>query len=389
MDDAFPAQLDALTRRLGQCRSRLSSRVEPACPLSSRQATLPQESCSIQRARRCAFTLVELLVVIAIIGVLVAMLLPAVQAAREAARGSQCKNNMRQFALALLQYETGNKRFPPGGVSNWSKKYSPKCAPNWDDNRGTWIVRILPYIEEQNLFTKIPPVDSPSTCNPIIVARDMGVLPAFLKIGRCPSDAFGLEEPYCNYIGSMGPTCTNGGCGDDRFNAYCKMEPIYEATSIDHEMNPSNKLYGMFSRMEFAKVTMQSITDGTSNTICIGEQLVAGELHVRCVGRGYVPFGGGTYWAHVNGGSAHGNTTVPINWPIDPSLTPECDTMTCDNAAYNPFNRNVAFGFKSNHPGGAQFGMVDGSVHFISQDIDHTAYQFLGHRFDGQGTNAL
>jgi len=333
------------------------------------------------------FTLVELLVVIAIIGTLVAMLLPAVQSAREAARRSQCQNNLKQFGLAVLQYEVANKRFPPGGVGNWTKKYSPKCPPNWDDNRGTWIVRILPYIEEQALFAKIPRLESRDNCAPIIMARDAGVLPAFLKMGRCPSDGFALNEPYCNYVGSMGPTCTNGGCGDDRFNAFCEMPGVYAATSIDHELNPANKLYGMFSRMEFAKVTMQSITDGASNTICIGEQLVATELHIRCVGRGVVPYGGGTYWAHINGGSAHGNTTVPINWPIDPNLTPECDTFTCDNAAYNPFNRTAAFGFRSNHPGGAQFCFVDGSVHSFSQDIDHTAYQFLGHRFDDQVIN--
>jgi prepilin-type N-terminal cleavage/methylation domain-containing protein/prepilin-type processing-associated H-X9-DG protein len=345
------------------------------------------QSTAVRAARfKRGFTLVELLVVIAIIGILVALLLPAVQAAREAARRTECINHEKQYGLGLLNYHNDYKRFPPGGTANWSLKYSPKCAPFWDDNRGTWIARILPYLEEQSLFDRISPLDSPDVCNPIGAALANRVLPAFLAMGRCPSDGFAREEPYCNYVGSMGPTCLFGGCADDSFDRFCEMPGIYKRTSLMPGLNAADKLYGLFSRIEMAKVSLKDVTDGTSKTLFVGENLVESELHLRCVGRGTTPFQA-AYWAHVNGGSAHGSTTIPINWPIDPTLVSSCGMPNCNNAPFNPTNFNASMGFKSAHPGGANFLFVDGSVQFISEDIDHTTYQFLGHRYDEQVLN--
>ena len=349
------------------------------------------------------FTLVELLVVIAIIGILVALLLPAVQAAREAARRSQCQNHLKQFGIGLHGYHDVHGKFPPGGRGALSRKKNPLpvTARPWDDDRGTWIVRILPYIEEQPLFEQIPNVDDStnefsSSGGPIREAVRRQVLPAHLKIGRCPSDGFALDEPYVNYIGSMGPTCWFGGCGDDRFDVNCSRPDLgYVGTSLNHgACNPQAgcPLYGMFSRLGLAEVSFKNVTDGTSQTLMVGEQLVATEMHLRCVGRGPTAFGGfpwfgGTYWAQLNGGTAHGNVTVPINWPIDPSLN-HCGPggNRCRGGApeFFPVNFNVSTGFKSHHPGGVNFLFVDSSIHFVSEDIDMDTYLLLGHRYDEQ-----
>src|ERR1700760_4340713 len=99
--------------------------------------------------KRKAFTLVELLVVIAIIGILVALLLPAIQAAREAARRSQCQNHIKNLALAVLNYESAKKRYPPGFVSE------PLKTEAW-----AWSIFILPYIEEQALYDRLSPSET-------------------------------------------------------------------------------------------------------------------------------------------------------------------------------------------------------------------------------------
>src|SRR5689334_15386854 len=141
------------------------------------------------------FTLIELLVVIAIIAVLVALLLPAVQKVREAANRMKCQNNLKQFGLACHAYHDAQGALPPGSL----------CLPNgptwaqldWNSNKGTWLVFTLPYMEDDNLFRRIPNLEL-DHFDSIGAAEQAGVLPVLLRYGRCPSDSANPARPYSN-----------------------------------------------------------------------------------------------------------------------------------------------------------------------------------------------
>src|SRR5439155_14705689 len=151
------------------------------------------------------FTLIELLVVIAIIAVLIGLLLPAIQKVREAANRMKCANNLKQFGLAMHNYNDVNGSFPRGG------RHLPEGS--WND-KGSWIVYSLPYMEQTNIWNALgdpkiqlntPKVDS------INIAVAMKILPVSLPFLRCPSDSFQPTNPlYSNYIASNGPQCGVG-----------------------------------------------------------------------------------------------------------------------------------------------------------------------------------
>jgi prepilin-type N-terminal cleavage/methylation domain-containing protein/prepilin-type processing-associated H-X9-DG protein len=314
---------------------------------------------------RHGFTLLELLVVIAIIGTLLALLLPAVQKVRETAARLQCQNNLKQFGLACHSYHDVNQAFPPGGKflpgSNWSDV-------DWSANKGTWIVYTLPHVEEDNLYRQIPNLSTPHF-DSIGAAVGAGVLPRGLpqKL-RCPSDAFDFTGPYSNYMGSLGPQCVDDNCGYTPFAQYCN-EPAWGWGPSDEDSPDAGSIRGMFSRFSY-QLRMSSCTDGTSQTLLLGEGLPSTDAHMLK----------GWYTAY---GSQLATTIIPINYPIN-----EKDTTWCGAAgagpAYSMFNNNVAWGFRSRHRGGANFTFVDGSVHFLSDAIDHRTFQLLGCRNDGQ-----
>lgn len=308
--------------------------------------------------RRSAFTLIELLVVIAIIAILIALLVPAVQKVREAAARTQCANNVKQLALGCFSYaEAMGGAFPPGGQFNWTT-----------DNRGSWLVYVLPYIEQTALATAIGP---DTQVNRVTTAVAANVLPTPLAILRCPSDEWDPGAPVSNYIGSVGPQCLGANCGGTPFDVYCNQPAWGYMTSPPHgnTTNPS-AVRGMFNRYG-AKITLKSVVDGTSNTILLGEGLPFQHLDIF----------GARNWAHMNGGAAHAGTIVPINYQ-----TPYHDPggNACTNAASNYKNWVLAWAFKSRHPQGVNMAFVDGSVHFIRQDIAVRTYNLLGCRDDGQ-----
>ena len=336
-----------------------------------------------------AFTLVELLVVIAIIGVLVALLLPAIQAARESARKSKCVNNLRQFGVALHDFHGAAGHFPRGGINGWSldhNKYTGDAFKGWTDDHGSWVVRILPYIEQQTIFDTMPDLLDPDLVNPIgtwAISVNDGAPPPPIPIGRCASDDFGFTEPFFNYSGCTGPIAVSAICGangqafDLDLNSmgidipwvdagFCALAD--EGGSLD--ACPET---GMFSRVGYRKISIRHVTDGTSNTLFVGETLVGKSAHSFDIAQLT-----NKYWAGNDTGTAHAGTIPPINWPILE------EASTCGAAKFWRQNYHVTMGFESNHPGGANFLKVDSSVAFLSDAIDFKAYQLLGTKDDGQ-----
>ncbi len=337
------------------------------------------------------FTLVELLVVIAIIGILIALLLPAVQSAREAARRSQCANQLKQWTLANLTFHDTHGNFARGGETTWSNKELIALAPSlaaanqslsWDN--GSWVLRVLPFIEEQTISDSFEQVKAtlPINKSPVKEWRLQTGEPPVLAAGRCPSDATGRGRPFFNYSGVTGPTCHRSSCGFEPHFQYCDGEQQgwgYPVTWIDHGSYPGPwLLHGMFSRQAAVKVRMKDVTDGTSHTLLLAEKRAECEYHVV---ESFLQHTGVNWWAGSNSGLAHISTIVPINYPIEIGVH---TTQNCSpDPPVHPGNYNISMGINSNHPGGAQVSFVDGSVHFLQESIDHFTLQKLGHKSDG------
>lgn len=336
-----------------------------------------------------AFTLIELLVVIAIIAVLVGLLLPAVQKAREAANRMKCANNLKQFGLACHNYHDNQGLLPPGGKF-WNQ---PGVGINWNVDKGSWHIYTLPYMESaglHNLLRNQCGLDDPATPTIAIATKPtVGILPQHLKYIRCPSDDYDPTAFTTNYVGSLGPQCATGPCGGDYwglpnhpYQKYCDPTGSWGAShrledpkngilygyswSPDHGNSVSSgDIRGCFNRLA-APINLAGIVDGLSNTIFIGESLPKEHDHLAT-----------NQWYSANGGVAHCTTIIPINHFS--GVVEWCNPATVLNMQGN---WNVSWGFKSNHAGGANFCLADGSVRFIQQNIDHHIYQLLGCRND-------
>ncbi len=368
---------------------------------------------------RAGFTLIELLVVIAIIAVLIALLLPAVQSAREAARRIQCTNNMKQIGLALMNYQDAFGSFPLGGVE-------PPLGSSWGQamrsTRISWRALVLPFLEQGNLYNAV------NFSVSMDGQRDYGsygpgageMYTAWVTVANvwlCPSDGnngggllpwlttsnptgqgAGIVTPptnpatgqpatviaVTNYAGSFGdnysggPLC--GGCLPWETYPGTNLPPGtprigwngYWGTVYGDAPNfavGGGSLRGYFDYQTVQFVKLASVTDGTSNTLMIGEVLP-------------VQSADSNFW-NENGCCA--GTTIPINWNSNtvPASAPNCafqwqgPVLGCRFGAAEK-------GFKSMHPGGANFGMGDGSVRFLKASISIPTYAALGSRAGGE-----
>ena len=274
--------------------------------------------------RRAAFTLIELLVVIAIIGILIALLLPAVQMAREAARRMQCSNKLKQIALAVHNYQSAYRSFPPGTVD-----YGVPQSQEWG-----WAVFLLPFLEQKALQDQLAPnarrfvelLNDP-------VDRQLCQVP--LAVFRCPSDRSdellqGTDQPRdLDGVAQVGPNFYGA------TSNYIGVTGFW-AIGVD----PANGVFGANS-----ETTFHDIVDGTSNTFAVGER------------DSYCAAG---LWAGVRDARGHGPRGA------DYVLGRVSYKM---NAVKNVGNPSCCQAFSSPHSGGAHFAMCDGSVRFINENI--------------------
>jgi prepilin-type N-terminal cleavage/methylation domain-containing protein len=298
--------------------------------------------------RRRGFTLIELLVVIAIIAVLIALLLPAVQQAREAARRSQCKNNLKQLGLAIHNYHDSHRTFPNGGFAEYysSVRYG---------NGLSWLVMILPYIDQAPLYNRFNFLGTNFGNPSSNLALTIQPIPAFL----CPSgtklftaspsaeQSGGSPSYTMHYYGVMGPwsTITNASTG----TAYPMDSKASTFSSNSYGGMPISGMLGCNRTTR-----MRDVSDGTSNTLMVGE----------------ISWNANDGWrAWIRGCQSNGACAAMkgIHYPINShrfNQTP--------SANFNDFS------FASMHTGGAHFLMGDGGVHFLSENMSMSVYAGMG-----------
>ena len=332
------------------------------------------------RSRR-GFTLIELLVVIAIIGVLIALLLPAVQAAREAARRAQCTNNLKQLALAAHNYHDQVGKFPTGMYLH--PVFGP---PGLAWNNSGWLVLMLPQFEQQTIYNAVNFSIMWGTnkgggwrwSGVYMGEQNSTVRLTVINSLICPSDTSPNidttnadeinNDPAAgtSYVGNVGDNCLAcaGGLGDPRNghviicaaqgNRTCRLPQLgHDRLSSAQLNNGTTSGSGIFWAWG-SNVGVNMITDGTSNTFMAGEQ-------IRKVTRW-------NSWVHAN--QSVGSTAVPLNYKYVGS-----------NGIY-PVTGNWTwqYSFRSQHPGGANFAFCDGSVKFIKNSINFYIYQGLSTR---------
>jgi prepilin-type N-terminal cleavage/methylation domain-containing protein/prepilin-type processing-associated H-X9-DG protein len=305
-----------------------------------------------------AFTLVELLVVIAIIGILIALLLPAVQAAREAARRTQCNNNLKQLGLAVHGYIDSYKKFP-AGVTGWPNESGAQSYMEFGvvvprTGKG-WIVLVLPFFEQSALYEQFldPSVDTNFNAN---ASNNTGIgalacrkaVQTELAGLKCPSENAPKWLSTTEYQWAPIPvavTCYKGVIGDPMMGGA-------GVGSTDCHTGPNCN--GLFWRHSYRnRFTFADILDGTSNTLMLGEDVPRENDH--------------SAWAYSNGDYA--SCHQPINFFPKPPA---------------PANWPIVMSFRSRHPGGAQFCLADGSVRFFRQTISHNLYRALSTRRGGE-----
>jgi prepilin-type N-terminal cleavage/methylation domain-containing protein/prepilin-type processing-associated H-X9-DG protein len=353
---------------------------------------------------RRGFTLIELLVVIAIIAVLIALLLPAVQAAREAARRAGCVNNMKQIGLAMHNYHSTNDCFPPGALQN-TYNLGSQTSPGWQNMSS--LAMLLPFIEQNTLYSALnfsmgstagtqPPWTDPYGNGTVRGSQ----INSFL----CPSDGNakntgdGWTGRLNSYMASMGTTEQNGyntsSTGVFAFNIVYGLRDITDGSS--NTIAFGEKLVGTPGNSTGLGVgyrgngvnnsgPTQSVFDATQNPTTIASDLnicQASWLQLTPTNNSTLINNEGQYWLVGDTAYSLFNTIVPPNsttWKFG-SCRNGCGTCSPDGSAFV----NVS----SNHSGGANFLMGDGSVRFVKNTIAQVIYWYIGTRANNDQVSA-
>ncbi len=330
----------------------------------------------MRRIRKiAAFTLVELLVVIAIIGILIALLLPAVQSAREAARRLQCTNNLKQTALAVHLYHDVNRQFPPGYGYLDASYASGSGRAEWP-----WCMRLFPYIEQQalaDILNSTWKTDStgpiPYWCFPSGSYASSGsptaILPVYqtaISSWQCPSDPTSAlrtgsrANSRISYAANLGVGPMQG--------------TIVPASKLLTGLSSSERVPGVFGYNHGPRIS--AITDGTSNTLMLSELICGGDRTIRCA-------------QYYDEGPIFMTDYSPND--LTPDLVRWCDEADANQAPApcapgsgtlgggilgNNLNKCVHTA-RSRHPGGVNVAMCDGSVRFTSESIALRTWQSL------------
>jgi prepilin-type N-terminal cleavage/methylation domain-containing protein/prepilin-type processing-associated H-X9-DG protein len=328
--------------------------------------------------KRTAFTLVELLVVIAIIGILIALLLPAINSAREAGRRAACTNNMRQLALACINYCDTQGTFPEGMTV--PKGEAPDTTYRFGPN---WVIKILPFMEYNGLYKMFDlNVDVSSASNQKNIAARATSLPTML----CPSDGFYNSKPYApgSSRASMGHTpWARGNYGANGAIAYLNVYASQGPDGIDTQFQLGKGSPGW--KLAWARGVMgcnvgaaaKDISDGLAKTCLIGE-LRAGLCSIDHRGTWALgESGGSTLWGFGCCGDGGVNCRT-LGGADDAYEGPELQALFGGNDIYlddqmmGIWNGSHSWqnGVKSLHPAGANIAMCDGSVHYVNENID-------------------
>jgi prepilin-type N-terminal cleavage/methylation domain-containing protein len=343
----------------------LSFRVRPTGAAGfAHQLAFP--GCCVRAIRPVhGFTLTELLAVIAIIGLLIALLLPAVQSARESARRTQCSNNQRQLGLAVLQHVAQFGHFPRGQETWMNACDNTRSGAGICNERWSWFLRVLPFIEQQSLYdqqwayySSMNWVSTPFCSYQNLPDKTM-IVPAFM----CPSDP---ANPKTD-TGLSWPSNNQGFHGN------------YVLNSGTTSFNPSGSassatLAGLV--FPYSRITPAHVRDGLSNTLLSGEIILVPD--VRNVGDDVR----GRYNNVIHAGALFStqnppNTTIPDTIPWG-SL---CAQNTVPRAPCLSSDVNIIVHARSYHAGGGVVaGMADGSIRFVSDAVDATAWRNAGSR---------
>jgi prepilin-type N-terminal cleavage/methylation domain-containing protein/prepilin-type processing-associated H-X9-DG protein len=336
-----------------------------------------------RRSARRGFTLTELLVAIAIVSLLVGLLLPAVQSARETARRSHCQNNLKQIAIGLLGYENANSRFPPAAIvsegSNtatctgcwnpWAEAQLTSFSPAGSKHGTSWILETLPFLDETALFN--------SWNRETNVLGNASIAQADIRLFYCPTRRSGIRTGQNDHR-NLVATSWRGG-GTDYGGCYGRLDGFLNTTSDDHRFaDRGTPIPGSVGRRDSVflpntGVAAGAIRDGLSNTIMLGEM-----QRLR-------PISGATSAADTyNRASFDGWAAGGVATLFTTSTDPTHSNPGCMN---NLFFESPG----SDHPGGASFAMADGSVHWLDEFVDakdnNAVFPLLGSMRDGQSAS--